>query len=104
MLITICAVVMFSGLTAGTASAAAAWYTVDIKEVGQAGNADSVLIRLAGDTGFATNGTWCKIVNQVDRSTAVVLTAFSLSKRVKVNVDLNDGQSFHIINNIYLQQ
>lgn len=94
--------VVFLMGSASIAFAASAWYTCNLKEVGQdfAGGTSTVYLRLT-DTGGAFQNKWFRLDTEVDRSLATALTAGSLSKYIKIYTDLTSG-TYPTIKNLYV--
>jgi hypothetical protein len=99
-------IILLAGLSlfvgsVSTALAADDWYSsCSIVRLGAVED-QKVLIKLSNDD-FDEN--WFEITATVgvDRGLAVLLTAMSLDKKVKIKADLDDGETYNEIKIIYL--
>ena len=75
---------MFAG------SVLAAWDTCAIQRLGVNGASDNLLkVKSCGNS--SNNDKWLRVTSQKDTSMAVLLTALSLNKKVKLNADFANG-------------
>jgi len=95
----------FACVTAFASSAIAAWDTCAVERTGVVGTSTS-LIKVTDCGTSGNNGKWLSLGNQTDRSLAVVLTAISLGKKVKINANFagadTSGSAVGAIYTIYL--
>lgn len=101
--LTACCVFMFAGVSV----AANSWDTCSLERLGVAGTDDN-LLKVTDCKISANDGKWLQLVNQKDRSLAVVLTALSIPKKVKLNADFatatTSGSAYGAIEVIYIDQ
>lgn len=95
----------FACVTAFASSALAAWDTCSVERTGVLGS-DLALIKVTNCGTSANDGKWLSIGNQADRSLAVVLTAISLGKQIKLDANFaganTTGSEIGAISTIYL--
>lgn len=99
--VTLSCVLMF----AGSSIAANTWDTCGIQRLGVSGTSANLFkVTSCGTSG--NNDKWLSLVNQKDTSMAVLLTAISLGKEVKLNADFatatTTGSAYGAVEVIYL--